>query len=131
MSHAAIPSREVILSTLEGFHEGSLIWPISELVRLGYPEAFVTPLAETYCDDPGDAQRMLRSASTGRRLEHTRGVHDLDLIYAIAEAVGASTDSPFLGRGSTARHVSEAIRNALSQGEQQEPAEPAAEQAGT
>jgi hypothetical protein len=106
---------KVILATLDDFDDGKSIHSPEGLIAAGYPADFINPLAETFVDDPDDWHKTLRGAD-GKRLEHLRGVHDLDILTALAEHVGADLSDPDLqnmGRGWRARAYVSCIRQAL------------------
>jgi hypothetical protein len=80
------------------------------------PRQFAESLAEAHVDDPDDPRGWLLDDATGWPIEHTRGVHDLDVLAALARQVGADTsgeDCTAFGRGRRARGIIAAIRRAL------------------
>src|SRR5262249_17749650 len=99
--------------------EGDLVHGFNRLVKLGYPAEFLKPIAETVVDDPSDANRWLRRADNAKSIEHMYGVHDLDLLQALMQLLGASGPaddpdySPLGGRKRAARAYKRAIRRAL------------------
>ena len=110
------PNREVILATLDKLPiDGRTIWPVDDLVRLGHDRAFVESLAETYCDDPDDPDKRLQSPLTGKPIEQVRGVHELDMLRALAKMTNADTSTvTAFGFGTRARQYADAIRLAAA-----------------
>jgi hypothetical protein len=104
--------------SLDNFR-GPGIHAVERLVGAAFPREFVQPLARTFVDDPDDARRAL-TRGDGRggkvRVEHTRGVHDQDILAALARLVGADTAEAAGARGchARARFMRKAIRRALT-----------------
>ena len=114
------PTREVILATLDNYR-GDEFYSLNLLVAVGYPRAFLTPLAQTCVDDPEEG-RSLVNAFTGKAIEHMYGVHALDLLEALMHSLGASVpeedpDGAAFGQKRRARAYRRAIRRALGAGE--------------
>jgi hypothetical protein len=105
---------DVIRATLDYFDEGHAVHSPEGLMAAGYPVDFIRPLAQTFLDDPDERRTLV--GPDGQRLEHLRGVHDLDILPALAGHVGADLSDPDLrkvGRGRVARAYVRCIRRAL------------------
>ena len=86
-----MPETQTILATLDEFTDGHLIHPVDSLVALGYPRDFVAAL------------------------EYRDGVDDLDLLRALAKAVGVDKDQVHaFGRRILARQYAAVIRQTLA-----------------
>jgi hypothetical protein len=107
--------KDLVRTRLDQFSDGRCVHAVEALVNdLGFPREFVAPLAETYLDDPDQIGMHLTNPETGQAIEHMHGVHDLDLLDAIARAAGADcSEVKAFGRGTRARQYVEAIRATL------------------
>jgi hypothetical protein len=112
--------RDVILRTLPDFSTGKYINSPSELIAAGYPKDFIRSVAKTHIDDGDDDAHNWLFGADGKHIEQLHGVSDLDLLHALAEAVGAELADPELtnlGRGNRARALIRCIRRALGESE--------------
>jgi hypothetical protein len=109
--------RRTILANIDRFEGGCYIHSPAGLIKSGFPADFINGLVLTHLDDPDDPRGSVRSARTLKRVEHLRGVHDLDMLQGLAEMVGADAyaGSQFSGRGRRARAIADAIRARLTQ----------------
>jgi hypothetical protein len=107
--------RALVLSDLDRFVDGHTIHNPEALLRLGYPWELVGPLTDTHVDDPDDPHGALRHPETHVRVEHLRGVHDIDMLNTLVDLTGAdlSRCRTATGLGRRARQMANAVRRAL------------------
>jgi hypothetical protein len=99
-----------VLGDLDGWS----IYNPEEMISQGVPAEIVLPHVEVHKSNPSRYTQSIFDDS-GKLLDQVRGIHGLDLLYAIAENLGADTREANgrSGRGSRGEALKVAILAAM------------------
>jgi hypothetical protein len=94
----------------ENGSDGWTIWATSKFTDMGFTKKDLP--VHTYRSDTSNPKSTIYG-DDGNVLEKVEGVYNLTFLRRLAEAVGASTDTGMLGRGSDARILTTRILEQL------------------
>ena len=83
-------------------------------LKRGVPEVYVLPAWGWH--PSGEGKAALYNSHTGEPVEGTWGINNLEWLYFIARAVGATDYGDYFGRGTQAQAISEAIEKVVRPG---------------